>query len=136
MISTIFLFISAFLYSQTNITVLNASFEKPNSGKIKGWDGVCSNPAWTNLIDVPGWDDDAPAWDSGVEDANATDGSWTGFLMAQDSSIYQVLGKRVYIGDIIQLSVDSKDNWQATTLRMQLFYLEDGNDTTKFPIVS
>ena len=42
--------------AQTNIEVINYSFEEPGVGKIKGWDSNCYDPAWTGANDdIPGW---------------------------------------------------------------------------------
>ena len=35
--------LSAPLFAQRNVTLINPGFEKPDSGKIKGWDGKCAD---------------------------------------------------------------------------------------------
>ncbi|MFH1196622.1 MAG: T9SS type A sorting domain-containing protein [bacterium] len=124
------------LSAQTNITIINPSFEKPDSGKVKGWDGECADAGWAGqLEDIPGWVSDSTAFDSGVEEAaDATDGKYRGFLMGGDEAVYQIPGKRIYNGDIITLTVDALNTWAATLLRMELFYLLE--DNTKVTIVS
>jgi hypothetical protein len=124
------------LNAQTPIPVENFSFEEPGMEKIKGWDGECSDPAWTGLLeDIPGWYSDLPAFDSGVETGQApTDGLWTAFLMAQDTSVYQITEYLIQEGDDIELTVDARITWQATLLDMGLFYAD--SLWTIYPIVN
>jgi hypothetical protein len=121
----------------TNITVVNPGFELPDSGKVKGWDGKCADPGWTGqLEDIPGWRTDAldsADFDSGVE-LDSHLGKYRGYLMARDTSMYQVLSYRIATGDIIQLTVDVLNTWQANKIKMQLFYLN--GDTARVSIVS
>jgi hypothetical protein len=111
----------------TDIPIENPSFEEPGTEKIKGWDGDCSDPAWTgSLEDIPGWTCDAPAFDSGVETGwTPTEGLWTAFVATGDSAVYQIPGYVIEEGDIIELDVDSRITWNATTLEMRLFYSDD-----------
>ena len=118
-------FLSLQLQAQTYVQIVNPSFELPGIEKVKGWDSTCSNPAWTALYDIPGWSSDAPAWDSGLESGQgATDGTWTGFLMAQDTSVYQITNHIIVDGDDIELLVDAKNTWQATTMEIGFFYVD------------
>jgi len=108
------------------ITVENASFEKPGTVKIKGWNG--EGIAGTPAVDIPGWASDAnsPVADSGVETGyGATDGTWTAFLKGADPSIWQSTGFVIAADDVFALSVDARNTWQGTTLRITLYY-EDG----------
>jgi len=125
-----------FLAGQTPIPLENASFEEPGTEKIKGWDGDCSDPAWTgSLEDIPGWTCDAPAFDSGVEtNWTPTDGLWTAFVATGDSAVYQIPGYVIQAGDKIELGVDSRITWNATTLEMRMFSSDDKWNYT--PIVS
>ena len=133
----LFLSFSVQMYSQ-KITVINPSFEKPDTGKVKGFDGLCSDPSWTVLVDIPGWNVDSPdltQWDSGVEkDASATDGSYRGFLMGGDSAIYQTLNRRVLEGDNIVLTVDALNVWAAPSFKMQLYYIDELSE--RIPIIT
>jgi hypothetical protein len=124
------------LNAQTPITLENPSFELPGTEKVKGWDAECSDPAWTGLLDdIPGWSSDMPAFDSGVETGQQpTDGLWTGFLMAQDTSVYQITDHPIQEGDDIELTVDARITWAATLLELRLFYVDAS--WTVFPIVS
>ncbi len=126
----------ALLTAQTPITVENFSFELPGTEKVKGWDAECSDPAWTGLLeDIPGWSSDLPAFDSGVEtNYTPTDGLWTAFLMAQDTSVYQITDYLIQEGDDIELTVDSRITSAATVLKVELFYTDAS--WTLYPIVS
>jgi len=116
--------------AQTEIEVINFSFEEPGVGKIKGWDSGCADPAWTGAIDdIPGWISADTAWDSGVEtDYGPTDGTYTAFLMAQDTSVYQITEHTIQSGDQISLFVDAHLTYLGTLLEMKLFY-EDAPDS-------
>jgi hypothetical protein len=108
------------------VPVENASFELPGTVKIKGWNG--EGIAGTPAVDIPGWASDANSViaDSGVETGfGATDGTWTAFLMGADPSVWQSTGFVIAADDIFALSVDARNTWQGTTLRMTLYY-EDG----------
>lgn len=94
--------------------VWNPSFELPGTTKQ------------TNFEDVVGWTSaEGDVTDSGVEEGfGATDGTWTAFLMGSNPGVYQIAHLEIAADDIIQLSVDAKDNWAATTLLMELFYVD------------
>ncbi len=95
--------------------VTNPSFELPGEGKLADF-GL-----------IPGWSTDANVVDSGVETGwGATDGEYTAFLMSGDPSIWQLTGHTIAEGDVIELKVDARITWQATTLRMILYYEVEG----------
>lgn len=95
--------------------IVNASFELPGTEKQKGFDAV------------PGWATDANVVDSGVETGwTATDGEWTAYLMSGDPSVWQMTPLTLGQGDLFTLKVDARITWAATTMRMTLYYLEDG----------
>jgi len=110
-----------------SVEVVNYSFELPGLEKVKGWDGECADPNWAGLLyDIPGWTSDAPAFDSGVESGfTPTEGAWTAFMMAQDTSVYHLTNHLIQAGDEIELRFDSRNTWQATLLMAQMFYLDD-----------
>jgi hypothetical protein len=120
------LFLNAARYMMSpaeKVALVNPSFEDPNAGKIKGWngEGVGGTPA----VDIPGWATDGAVADSGVEQGwGATEGTWTAFLKAGDPSIWQMTAYTVQAGDILTLKVDAKNNWQATLLGITLYYDE------------
>jgi hypothetical protein len=111
----------------TPIALVNPSFEDPNAGKIKGWNG--EGVAGTPAVDIPGWASDGAPADSGIESDTrypASDGVWSGFLMSGDPMVYQLTNYTIKKGDIFTLKVDAKDNWAATTLLMIISYVDAG----------
>ncbi len=125
------IFLNAVAYMVTRnpilVSVENASFELPGTEKIKGWngEGVSGTPA----VDIPGWVCDTTVSDSGVEsDTNypASDGAWTAFLMGSDPSVWQLTDYVIDAEDVFEVLVDARDNWAATTLRIILFYDDEG----------
>ena len=131
-------FLATQLFAQTNLTVLNFSFEKPDSGKIKGWDGKCSDPTYTGKkMDIPFWNTDAKDsadFDSGIEISATTDGKYRGYLMGADTSVYQLTNRRIEDSDTLQLLVDVTNAYQGPSFKMELFYLQ--YDSVRVPIVS
>jgi spore coat protein CotH len=118
----------------SNISLVNPSFEEPGIAKIKGWDGQCTDPSWTGLLyDIPGWSSDAPALDSGVETGYPSDGLWAAFLMGRDTSMYQITDHLIDTRDNIELTIDARNFWQAPLLKIELFYLDN---TSKVTLVS
>ncbi|MEN6577898.1 MAG: hypothetical protein ABFD90_16255 [Phycisphaerales bacterium] len=116
-----------YLMAKTPIaaTVQNASFELPGTEKIKGWngEGVSGTPA----VDIPGWASDTVVTDSGVETGySATDGEWTAFLMGADPSVWQLTNYVIEAEDVFKLEVDARNTYLGTTLRIILFYDEEG----------
>jgi hypothetical protein len=123
------MFLNAVAYMLTAkpvvIPVVNASFEQPGTEKIKGWngEGVGGTPA----VNIPGWASDTAVADSGVETGwTATDGQWTAFLMGADPSVWQSTGFVIQASDVLTLSVDARNTWQGTTLRMTLYFEDAG----------
>jgi hypothetical protein len=123
------LFLNAVRYVMSPITavpLVNFSFEDPNAGKIKGWDGegVSGTPA----VDIPGWSSDTTPVDSGVEQGwGATDGTWTAFLKSGDPSVWQTSEYLIQPGDVLTLTVDARNTWQAKTITMTLYYQDTTN---------
>jgi hypothetical protein len=126
-------FVSTQTYAQRNITVINPGFEKPDSGKIEGFDGKTTHVGTGyKVISIPGWNVDSPdssAFDSGVEPATNMSGKYRAYLMGYDPGIYQVLTRRVESDDQLQLTVDAVNNWQATKMVMELFYMNGDSAT-------
>ncbi|MFZ0033396.1 MAG: glycoside hydrolase family 2 TIM barrel-domain containing protein, partial [Sedimentisphaerales bacterium] len=112
-----------------SITVKNYSFEQPGQGKIKGWngEGVGDTPA----IDIPGWSSDTTPSDSGVETGyTPTEGDYIAFLMSGDPCVWQLTDCNIVAGKVYQLKVDARNTYQATSLRMVLYY---GNGGARVP---
>jgi hypothetical protein len=125
------------VYAQKNITVLNSSFERPDSGKVTGFDGKSTHVGAKTGIPILFWHVDSPdssQFDSGVEKKATSDGQYDAFLMGGDSAIYQNLTRRMFDDDMLTLKVDARNSWKGTTLKMELFYLD--GDSAKAPRVS
>jgi hypothetical protein len=111
--------------NHTSIPIVNYSFEQPDSGKIKGWDGVCTDAAWTGPKAVPGWHGDKDPLDSGVELGWVPqDGQYTAFMRATpDSSIWNMTDYTMQADDVFQLKIEGRATWAATLLKTALFYV-------------
>jgi len=104
--------------------VWNPSFELPGTTRQKNFENVVG---WTS--------GDGVVTDSGVETGwSATDGEWTAFLRSSDPAVFQVTHYNIKANDIIQLSVDSRITWAATTLLMELFGVD--GDGAMVPLAS
>jgi len=120
-----------------NIPVVNYSFEEPNVVKTSGWDmedGALyygGGPA-----EVPGWECDGPAPDSGVESiyssppATTTDGLWAGWAKTADPPTYNLTNFLIGSGDVFELNVDAKNNYAADNFLLSLYYDDNGTRTT------
>ena len=101
-----------------SVTVGNFSFELPGTDKQKNWGNV------------PGWSSDTVAADSGVEIYQdppvATEGTWNGFLMGSDPSVYNLTDHVIAAGDVFTLTIDAKSNWGATDFTLGLYYDDAG----------
>ena len=105
------------------IDVENGSFELPGSDKK------------TDFNDVPGWSTDTAVVDSGIDVIDtATEGTWGVWLMSGDPSLWQMTDHVVAAGDAIELKVDARLSWLATTLRMTLYTLDD--EDVRVPVIS
>jgi len=105
-----------------SVTIENFSFELPGTEKQLGFENVS------------GWNTDGPPADSGVETGyTPTDGDWTAYLMSGDPSVWQLTGHTLTEGNVLELKVDARITWAATTLRMTLYYDDNGS---RVPAVS
>ncbi len=106
-----------------SIPVGNYSFELPGSGKITGWDNAGK--------DIPNWSSDTTAVNSGVETGwGPTHGSYTGFLMGSDPSVWSLTSHTIASGEVFDMKIDAKNNSGATTLRASLYYNNGGSRVT------
>jgi hypothetical protein len=114
-----------------SIEVENFGFELPGTVKQHCWDG--ERPEGGVFADVPGWTDgDATSNDSGVETGytTAAEGSWTGFLMGGDTSVYNLTNFLIGSGDEFELAVNARNNWVATDFKISLYYDDNGQRVT------
>jgi hypothetical protein len=113
------------------ITVENYSFEEPNAGKQKCWDGETGS-----YVDVPGWTDgpNEVAGDSGVESLDTSkqrnvpsDGDWSGFLKSSDPCVYNLTNHVIGIGDVYELNFDAGGTSDDTVdFQYALYYDDNG----------
>jgi hypothetical protein len=104
------------------VDVENSSFELPGTEKQTGFDNV------------PGWNTDGPCADSGVETGyTPTDGDWTAYLMSGDPSVWQLTAYTITEDDVLELKVNARITWAATSLLMSLYYDDNG---TRVPIAT
>jgi Concanavalin A-like lectin/glucanases superfamily/HpiC1 cyclase len=110
------------LYRRRPVTIVNPSFELPGTEKQTGFDNV------------PGWSTDAPCEDSGVETGyTPTDGDWTAYLKSGDPSVWQLTNHTITEWDVLEMKVDARITWAATTLKMTIYYDDNG---TRVPVAS
>ncbi|MBE0536024.1 MAG: PEP-CTERM sorting domain-containing protein [Phycisphaerae bacterium] len=110
----------ALSFSAQAYFVGNHSFEEPGTGTVKNWN------------DVPFWSSDRVQVDSGVESnwPGATDGDYSGFLMAGDPSVWQLTSTVIEAGQEYTLLVDARNNYTAIApakMGMMLYYDDMGS---------
>jgi len=113
--------------------VENGSFEEPGNGKHNAWDEETNGKG--SFTDVPDWESDTGAADSGVESdwPGSTDGVYSGFLMNGDPEVWNIVSYRVQSGDQFKLAVDARNNWSASPpakLGINLYYIAAGGART------
>ncbi len=110
----------------TIIEVVNYSFEQPDSGKIKGWDGPGSCPNMADSdAEIPGWTCDDIVDDSGVERNGDIDGEYAGFMKWTDSAVWNTTDYTILAGDVLTLKVAARSSWLGDVVHLELYY-DDG----------
>jgi hypothetical protein len=84
----------------TTPTIENPSFEQPGTGDFTNW------------IDVPGWNSDTTASNSGIQTGlpDVTDGIWAGSLYNGDPSVYNLTEHIIQLDEEFILQVDAQNN--------------------------
>ncbi len=100
----------------------NFSFEDPAAGKLTNW------------TDVPFWSSDRVAVNSGVESdwPGSTHGIYSGYLMADDPSVWQLTNNIIIAGNEYTLLVDARNNYTAVgpaKLGIMLYFDHAGTRT-------
>ncbi|UCD30507.1 MAG: immunoglobulin domain-containing protein [Planctomycetota bacterium] len=111
------------------VYVENFSFEEPGGGKVSGWDEEdgASFVDSGDPAEVPGWNSDGAANDSGVEtDWNPTDGLYTAYLMGDDPSVWNLTEHIIAAGEAFVLTFDAQETWLGLDLQADLFYDDNG----------
>lgn len=94
------------------VAVENADFELPGTVKQKNWSNV------------PGWNSDTPAADSGVE--GSTSSGWNGYKMSSDPSVYNLTNHVITADEEFKINVKAWDSWHSSKFIVTLYY-DTGN---------
>jgi len=100
------------------VTVGNFSFEEPGTEKLFNWENV------------PNWNSDTVADDSGVDSVASgyvvTDGQWFGYLWNADPSVYNLTDHTILAGELFILTVDASAGYttggKSPLFKMTLYY--------------
>lgn len=111
------------------VFVENFSFELPGTEKQYDWENV------------PGWNSDTVAEDSGVDSVEhgwvVTDGQWMGFLWNFDPSAYNLIDHTISAGELLILTVDASNGYTggggSPIFKMTLYYDDAGS---RVPVAS
>lgn len=90
-----------------SISLVNGDFQLPANGKQTNWENV------------PGWDSDTPAADSGVEGGA---GVWTGYKMSNDPSVYNLSQHVIAAGEEFKVKLEAKDGWHSNKIIITLYF--------------
>ena len=93
------------------ISLENGDFQLPGTSKQSNW---------TN---VPGWNSDTPATDSGVEGGGD---SWTAFKKTSDPAVFNLTDHVIADGEEFKITMDVWDIWNAPQFTIK-FYYDTGN---------
>ncbi len=108
------------LFAQEAIPLANPSFEQAP-------DGTTPCTRQTDWEQIPGWNMDASAEDSGVSvNGNATDGTCAAWLASRDPAIWQFADYTIQANDVITLQVDLRNSWMAWLTQIAILYEFDG----------
>ena len=95
------------------IAVENADFSLPGDQKYKNWSNV------------PGWNTDTQATDSGVEADNT--GNYHGFLKTSDPNVYNLLDHEILRDDEeFKLNMTASNSWNGQDFTV-IFYYDSGD---------
>lgn len=90
-----------------SVDVENADFSLPGTGKQTNWDNV------------PGWNSDTTASDSGVEEGDA---GWFAFKMSSDPSVYNLTDHVIADGEEFKINLDASESWNTSQIIVTLYY--------------
>jgi len=95
------------------VTVENADFSLPGSGKQTNWSAV------------PGWDSDTEATDSGVEVNGWWDSvadNYRGYKKSTDATTFNLTGHLISTGEEFKLQLNAFDIWNGPNVTVTLYY--------------
>ncbi|MCM4157286.1 PKD domain-containing protein [Gramella sp. AN32] len=99
-----------------SIAVENGDFSLPGDAKYSNWENI------------PGWNSDTQAADSGVE-APAEDGNVVAYKMSSDPSVYNLTDHIIAAGEEFKVNVEASDAWNSSQFIVTLYY--DNGDGTR-----
>src|SRR5690606_22118974 len=91
----------------TEVAVENADFQLPANGKQSNWENV------------PGWNTDTVAADSGVEEGDA---GWFAFKMSSDPSVYNLTDHVIAANQQFKINVEASESWNTSQIIITLYY--------------
>ncbi|NLP56863.1 PKD domain-containing protein [Lutibacter sp. B1] len=89
------------------VDVENGDFSLPADGKLQNWSNV------------PGWNSDTQATDSGVEEGDA---GWNAFRMSSDPSVYNLTQHVIAAEEEFKVNVEAWDGWNCSQIIITLYY--------------
>lgn len=89
------------------ISVENGDFQLPANGKQTNW------------ANVPGWNSDTQAADSGVEEG---DNGWTAYRMSSDPSVYNLTDHVIAADELFKVNLQAWDAWNSSQIIVTLYY--------------
>lgn len=99
----------------TSIALVNGDFQLPANGKQTNWENV------------PGWNSDTVAVDSGVEGGPS---EWSAYKMSNDPSVYNLSQHIIAAGQEFKIKLEAKDGWHSSKIIVTL-YFDTGNGVRK-----
>jgi len=100
------------------ITLVNGDFAANSGTKIENWNG---SGAGNNAIDIPGWQSDTDAADSGVEAIGVA------FLKASDPSVYQTSEHVIGSGEEFKFNLVTWNIYAVGTYMVKFYYFDGSN---------
>ncbi len=108
----------AFVSLIAPINVDNYSFELPGTTKLLNWNNV------------PGWNSDTQAADSGVESSStypASEGVWAAYMKSGDPAVWNTTSYIIQPGDRFKLRIDARRNVHGINLYAKVYYNNNGS---------
>ncbi|SFZ94082.1 PKD repeat-containing protein [Flaviramulus basaltis] len=90
-----------------SVDVENVDFSLPGAGKQSNWDNV------------PGWNSDTTATDSGVEEGDA---GWFAFKKSNDPSVYNLTDHVIAANEEFKINLDASESYNTSQIIVTLYY--------------
>jgi len=98
------------------IAVENGDFSLPGDAKHSNWENI------------PGWNSDTQAGDSGVE-APDEDGNVVAYIMSSDPSVFNLTDHVIAAGEEFKVNIEAWDAWNSSQFIVTLYF--DNGDGTR-----